>query len=156
LALPAISDHLHTAPDQRRCDLDAVDLALHRAGVVLGERDLAAGAEPHAARRDGSGQHDDQVRAETADLPLDARSRPGADGHHGHDGGDTDDDAAKRLIEAEVVDREALLALIAASETPRPPPMARSRYGVFVRKCARRLRDQHVSLRSRHAGRSSP
>jgi hypothetical protein len=81
-------------------------VAQYRSGVVLGHRQLAARAEPDAARRDRPGQHDDQIRSEALNLRLHATLRTGADGHHRDDGSHADDDAEHGETGAHLVRRE--------------------------------------------------
>ena len=62
-------------------------------GVVFGEGLSVAGSHADAGAGDTAGEHDDQVAADGGDLFFDADFGAGADGHHGDDRRDSDDDA---------------------------------------------------------------
>src|SRR5262245_51200054 len=97
---------LRCAAYRRRRRLDQRDLARDRRGVVLADRELAAGAEPDTARGDATREDDDQVRPEALDLLGDAGLGSGADTDHGDDGGHADDDAEHRESAPELVHPE--------------------------------------------------
>ena len=89
-----------------RGGLHALHLALHRIGVVLGDRQLRARALARAAHREVAGQDDDEVGAQALDLVLDARLRAGADGDHRDHRAHADDDAEHRQRGAQLVDAQ--------------------------------------------------
>src|SRR2546426_1292256 len=88
--------------------LDRVEAGRNLAGgvvvVVLGDRELAALAEPDTSRGHTARGQDDEVGAEALDLLAHARLRPGADAHHGDHGAHADDDPQHRQEAPELVD----------------------------------------------------
>ena len=103
----AVAEHdLPAAAQRGRGGLHALHLALHRIGVVLGDRQLRTRALARAAHREVAGQHDDEVGAQALDLVLDARLRAGADGDHRDHRAHADDDAEHRQRGAQLVDAQ--------------------------------------------------
>src|SRR3990172_8057271 len=86
-------DDLTAAAHGRRGRLDVRDLTHDGPGVFLGDGELGAVAQAHAARRRGPGEHDDEVGAEALDLLGHAGLGAGADRDHGDHRPHADDDA---------------------------------------------------------------
>ena len=141
-------------PHGRSGDEDTGDLSLDGPGVVLGDRELTAGAEPDTPAGDRTGQNDDEVRSETANLFGHPGLGAGPDGHHGDDGAHADDHTERGQRRSEPIDLQGPAGHLHAGPDGHaaPAPWRRSEDGPRVQGIRGPPRHRRPVRRERSGG----
>ena len=110
--------HLFLTPEDRRRKRHRPQLTRHRLGIAVEKRVDVAEAGSDAALHVAAGQYDQDVGAKRGDLRANGRLGAFADGDHGDDRADADDDTEHRQESAQLVSRQRAQRNSAVSSIP--------------------------------------